>query len=65
MSLNVWEHNYFKFIILMKELKKLDGVQELSKNVQKNVNGGHCPPCGPGECGQIIFPGPDWFCTPC
>ncbi len=49
----------------MKELKKLDGVETISKKVQKTVNGGHCPPCGPGECGQIIFPGPDWFCAPC
>lgn len=70
MSLNVRERNHFRFSILMKELKKLDGVKAIGKKAQKLVVGG-CPSgggpagCPAGMCGQIIFPGPDYFCVPC
>ncbi len=50
---------------MKKNLLKLDGAKQLSKDAQKTVKGGHCPPCPPGQCGQIIFPGPDYFCVPC
>ncbi len=41
---------------MLKNILKLNGAQQLSKNEQKSINGGlaHCPPpggvCGPGYC---------------
>lgn len=49
----------------MKLLRNVDSVKTIDKKKQKMIRAGHCPPCPPGQCGQIIFPGPDWFCTPC
>ena len=49
----------------MKESKKLNNVKTISKKVQESVNGGHCPPCLPGECISVDFLTGNHSCVPC
>jgi hypothetical protein len=71
-SLKDWVINQFlKLNIMLKNILKLNGAQQLSKNDQKSINGGACPcynRCGPGyicvgKCGcQRVCP-PNVICA--
>lgn len=46
MSIKVWIINQLQIqLIMLKNILKLSGAQELSKNQQKSINGGRPPGC--------------------
>ena len=52
---------------MLKNILKLKGAQELSKNEQKIINGGNAPICGDGLCARRVKENGRWLweCLPC
>jgi hypothetical protein len=56
-----------KTIIMLKNILKLEGAQELTKNEKKSIKGSYAPLCDEGLCAVRVRENGimTWNCIPC
>jgi hypothetical protein len=66
-TFGLFNKNLKKTKIMLKNILKLEGAQELTKNEQKSIKGSNAPLCNDGLCAIRVKENGrwSWRCLPC